>query len=359
MKLIHVSDLHIGKRLHERLLLEDQKFVLDQVIELVIKEKADGLVIAGDVYDRNVPSESAVRLFNDFISKLAEKNIPVYCISGNHDSAERLDFLRNLLKINKVYIAGVQAEKISCHDEYGPYNIYLLPYKKMEELHEILSEMKVDTGQRNILVAHAFVVGSEMNIRCESELISIGGADEISAHSFSDFDYVALGHLHTKQEVAPGVWYAGSPLMYSFSEVGHSKCALIIEMKEKGQCNIGKHELKPLHPLRAIKGPLQELVAKENVSQGDSQDYIRATLTDEEELMEPMKALREVYPNVLRMDIENSRTAQSDQVLSADKIENRTFFQLFDEFYEKQNNQCMNEKERNLLDIMWKKIGED
>jgi len=198
-----------------------------------------------------------------------------------------------------------------------------------------------------------------MNIRCESELISIGGADEISAHSFSDFDYVALGHLHTKQEVAPGVWYAGSPLMYSFSEVGHSKCALIIEMKEKGQCNIGKHELKPLHPLRAIKGPLQELVAKENVSQGDSQDYIRATLTDEEELMEPMKALREVYPNVLRMDIENSRTAQSDQVLSADKIENRTFFQLFDEFYEKQNNQCMNEKERNLLDIMWKKIGED
>jgi exonuclease SbcD len=281
----------------------------------------------------------------------------VFCISGNHDSAERLNFLTDLLKSNQVNLAGVWPDIIRCEDEYGPYNIYLLPYKKSEELREILTSWEVDTTQRNILVAHAFVVGASVNVQCDSELISIGGADEIPASEFSKFDYVALGHLHTKQEVAPNVLYAGSPLMYSFSELGHPKGALIIEIKEKGQCNISMRELQPLHRLREIKGPLQELISMENVSQGDSQDYIRAILTNEEELMEPMKALRDAFPNVLRMDIENSRTAQNNKELSADEIENKSFFQLFGEFYEKQNNVSMSETEEEILEKMWKKVG--
>ena len=369
MKLIHISDLHIGKRVNEFPMLEDQKYILRQILAIADAQQADGIMIAGDIYDKPVPSAEAVQVFDWFLTELADRKKQVYAVSGNHDSAERIAFGAQLMCGRGVFVSPVyrgDTAKFTMTDSYGELCLYLLPFVKPavvrhalqemsdreetpmpESYHEAVklavARMNVDTTKRNILIAHQFVTGAG---RCDSEEVSVGGLDNVDADVFDDFDYVALGHIHSPQSLKrETVRYCGTPLKYSFSAAAQEKSVTVVEFREKGNIALSTVPLVPLHDLRKIRGTYLEVTAKSLYQDTDTQNYVQITLTDEEDIPDGLQKLRVIYPNLMRLEYDNSRTRHSRVVERAEEIEQKTELELFAEFYEMQNNQPMSEEQ--------------
>lgn len=374
MKLIHLSDLHLGKRVNEFSMLEDQEYILIKILKIIDQEKPDGILIAGDIYDKSVPPVEAVRLLDFFLERLAEKKQQVFLISGNHDSPERLDFAAGLIELSGIHIASVYQGDIQPYilkDEYGPVNIYLLPFIKPVHVRSCFPEetvesytdavrisiehMGVDRSKRNVIVTHQFVTGAE---RSESEDISIGGTDNVDSYVFDVFDYAALGHIHGPQRIGRDtVRYSGTPLKYSFSESKHQKSVTVIELREKGNVEIRTVELIPKHDMRELRGSYAELTSRKNYEGTATDDYLHITLTDEEDVLDAVPLLRTVYPNLMKLSYDNRRTRENQQIGQVDDMENKTPLELFQEFYEQQNNQQMSEEQSafasKLIEQIW------
>lgn len=374
MKLIHLSDLHLGKRVNEFSMLEDQQYILTEILQIIDREKPDGVMIAGDVYDKSVPSAEAVALLDDFLVRLAKRDLQVFLISGNHDSPERMAFGGRLMAQSGVHLAPVYDGKVSpitLTDNYGPVNLYLLPFLKPAHVRRCFPEreiltytdalaaaieaMGVDPAQRNVLVTHQFVTGAA---RCDSEEISVGGTDNVDVSVFEPFDYVALGHIHGPQQVGrETVRYCGTPLKYSFSEAKHQKSVTVVELGEKGAVSVRTVPLAPMRDLAELRGTYEELTFR-GFYQGTSypRDYVHITLTDEEDIPDAVSKLRIIYPNLMKLDYDNKRT-RAGIVLERAEDQQRSPLELLEEFYEKQNGQPMGEEQRafakNLMERIW------
>lgn len=374
MKFIHLSDLHLGKRVNEYSMIEDQRFILTKIINVIDEEEPDGILIAGDVYDRTIPSEEAMQLWDDFLNRLAKRGIPVFAISGNHDSAIRFSDHSRLIENAGIHLSPVysgKVEPITLEDEDGRLNIYMLPFikpanvrqyfpdEKIEDYTDAcrvaIEHMQVNTNERNIIIAHQFVTGAT---RCESEEIVVGGLDNVSGEVFDCFDYVALGHIHGKQRIGrPEVRYCGTPLKYSFSEKDHKKSVTIVEIGKKGSVKIRETELIPLHDLREIRGTYEQLTLKKNYEGTNTEDYIHAVLTDEEDIVDAIGKLRVIYKNLMKLSYDNKRTSANRVIDNAEDVEKKTPIELFEEFYEKQNNQAMSDEQKafsvELIEKIW------
>lgn len=374
MKFLHLSDLHIGKRVNEFSMLEDQEYILTKIINIIDEEKPDAVVIAGDVYDKSVPSAEAVQLFDDFLCRLAQRKLQVFVISGNHDSAERMAFGGRLMDISGVHMSPVyngKVEAISLDDEFGKVNFFMLPFVKPANVRRFFEDaqiesytdavrvavenMNVNADERNVIVTHQFVTGAE---KCESEEISVGGSDNVDASVFDCFDYVALGHIHGPQNIgSERVRYCGTPLKYSFSEAKHKKSVTVVEMGEKGSLEIRTIALEPKRDMREIRGTYAEITLKENYINTNTDDYMHITLTDEEDIPDAIGKLRVIYPNLMKLDYDNKRTRSSAKLDIIENIEQRSPLDLFAEFYEKQNNQPMTDGQsefmKSLIESIW------
>lgn len=380
MKLMHISDLHIGKRVNEFNLIEDQKFILEQIIHIAQEEHPDGVLIAGDIYDKSQPSAEAVVLLDYFLTKLTANGMPVFIISGNHDSPERLGFGNKLLYKNKLYIAGVfngSLESFELKDEYGLVHIHLLPFLKPamlrphyeqavdtydEAVRMVISSAYINTSERNILLAHQFIVsGAKQPEISDSETISVGGLDQIDSSAFDPFDYVALGHLHGPQKIGrDSIRYCGSPLKYSFSEVHQKKSVVMLELKNKGELSIDLIPLNPIRDMRKIKGPIETLLQLGREEIEAANDYIHATLTDEEELYDAIGQLREVYPNIMGIDFESNKSQSSSTINNAfTYMSKKSPMDLFSEFYQLQNNNELNLQQEKILEAILQQSGGD
>lgn len=376
MKLIHLSDLHLGKRVNEFSMLEDQQYILTEILQIIDREKPDGVMIAGDVYDKSVPSAEAVALLDDFLVRLAKRDLQVFLISGNHDSPERMAFGGRLMAQSGVHLAPVYDGKVSpitLTDEYGPVNLYLLPFLKPAHVRRCFPEreiltytdalaaaieaMGVDPAQRNVLVTHQFVTGAA---RCDSEEISVGGTDNVDVSVFEPFDYVALGHIHGPQQVGrETVRYCGTPLKYSFSEAKHQKSVTVVELGEKGAVSVRTVPLTPMRDLAELRGTYEELTFR-GFYDGTSypRDYVHITLTDEEDIPDAVSKLRIIYPNLMKLDYDNKRT-RAGIVLEGAEDQQRSPLELLEEFYEKQNGQPMGEEQRAFAKSLMERIWEE
>ncbi|NLP35447.1 MAG: exonuclease SbcCD subunit D [Clostridiales bacterium] len=379
MKLLHTSDLHIGKRVNEFSMIEDQEYILNQMLDIVDEQKPQGILIAGDIYDKGIPSVEAVTLLDWFLTELHKRKSAIYMVSGNHDSSERIGFGGRIMEENQIHIAGTfsgKLEKVTVTDEHGPLHIYMMPFIKpamvrryypeedietyQEAVEAILGASDIDTSERNILVAHQFITSGAMEPeRSDSETISIGGLDNIDASVFDEFDYVALGHIHGPQRIGRDtIRYAGSPLKYSFSEVNQIKSVTMVEMGEKGDVSFTKIPLVPVKDMRMIKGPMEALIDPVNYSKANTLDYIHATLTDEEEIYDAIGKLRSVYPNIMRLDFENSKSMwNADAKMAAVDVEKRSSMELFEEFYENQNNVKMTEQQHAIMQNLFEEMA--
>lgn len=379
MKLLHIADLHIGKRVNEFNMLEDQQYILGQILNIAESERSDGILIAGDVYDKSQPSSEAVELLDEFITAAVSRRLPVYMISGNHDSPERLGFGRRVMQESGLFIAGTFTGRIQMEtlfDEHGPVNIYLLPYIKPavikpyfdtnietyeEAVRTVISAAGIDTEQRNILLAHQFVTsGAEQPYRSQSESISVGGTDNVDAHVFEAFDYVALGHLHGPQHIGrETVRYAGSPLKYSLSEVNHTKSLTLIELGAKKDIDIRTIPLTPMRDTRHIKGPIAALLEIGRQEKHCSEDYIHATLTDEDEIYDAIGQLRQVYPNLMALDFENSRSGGEAPLRSAysDDTALKSPVEIFTEFFRLQHNTDLTPEQLAVMERVFSKAA--
>lgn len=367
MKLFHLSDLHIGKRVNEFSMLEDQKYILRQILKAAKEYQPDGIILAGDIYDKPVPAAEAVQIFDDFLTSLSEMKLPVFMISGNHDSAERVSYGGRLMKKSGIYVAPVyegKTEKVELKDDYGKVCIHLLPFIKPAAVRHAfeggeyekeaetvcdyqsavkmaVSHMEIEEGARNVLVAHQFVTGA---MRCESEEVSVGGLDNVDASVFDDFDYVALGHIHSPQAVGrEQVRYCGTPLKYSFSEAGQEKSITVVELKEKGNTQITFISLHPMRDMRKIRGSYMEVTARSFYENDSCDDYLHVTLTDEEDILDGLQKLRVIYPNIMQLEYDNRRTRENMELTGAQAVEKKSEMELFMEFYELQNNQSMSQ----------------
>jgi len=411
VKFLHLSDLHIGKRVHEFSMIEDQRFILKQILKIVDQEKPEGIILAGDIYDKPVPPAEAVKVLDEFLTALAERGLQVFLISGNHDSPERLSFGAQLMGSRGVHMAPVYdgtVRKLEMEDDYGKVYVHLLPFIKpavvrhvfaeesvqqepeagvvqpaadkemvqpvsaesalqsvpredeepaarvkmsrsrietyQDAVQEAVAHMDVDTAQRNVLVAHQFVTGAG---RCESEELLVGGLDNIDASLFDEFDYVALGHIHSPQHIGrKTVRYCGTPLKYSFSEAGQVKSVTIVELREKNQVEVRTVPLVPLHDMRTIRGTYLEVTARSFYEDTDTEDYVQITLTDEEDVPDGMQKLRVIYPNLMRLEYDNCRTRENQEIAWAESVEKKSELELFEEFYQLQNNQIMSDVQR-------------
>lgn len=370
MRFLHLADLHIGKRVNGFSMIEDQKFVFEQVYNVIENEKIDGIIMAGDIYDKPVPSAEAVKLFDEMLTRLVSINLPIFVISGNHDSAERIGFGSDILSAAKVYMSRVyngNLQKIELEDDYGKINVYLLPfikpatvkniYKEAEikdyddALECVLSQEKIDETKRNVIVSHQFVTGA---LRSESEEVSVGGLDNVSVENYEAFDYVALGHIHRAQQMGrESARYAGTLLKYSFSEEKHNKSMTIVDLKEKGNIEIKEIPVKPLHDLKTIKGKFSKITSEEFYKELKKEDYYRAVLTDEDDILNAIGKLKSIYPNLMSMEYDNTRTRSYSVVDNVETGEAKSPLDYFEEFFEKQNGRKMSEKQRDyLLEIL-------
>ena len=363
MKLIHLSDLHIGKRVNEVSMIEDQEYILLQILQIIDEEKADAVLVAGDVYDKSVPSAEAVTLFDDFLCRLAKRKIPTLIISGNHDSPERLAFGGRLMEECGIHISPVydgSVSTITLSDEHGDVDFWLLPFIKPAHVKRYFPDagiesytdacrvavehMGIDTTQRNVLLTHQFVTGAST---CESEEISVGGSDNVDAAVFEDFDYVALGHIHGPQNIGSNrVRYCGTPLKYSFSEASHYKSVTVVDLGDKGTLTLRTVPLTPRHDMREIRGTFAQLADKAYYSAQMTNDYLHIILTDEEDVPEAMGRLRVIYPNLMKLTYDNTRTRTNQIVGGAEDVKRKSPLELFEELYETQNNQSMSEEQR-------------
>ena len=376
MKLIHLSDLHLGKRVNEFSMLEDQEFILTKIINIIDGEKPDAVIIAGDVYDKSVPSAEAVQLFDDFLCRLAKRKLHVFVISGNHDSAERMAFGGRLMEMSGVHMSPVcngTVKPISLEDEFGRVNFYMLPFVKpanvrrffenseiesyTDAVRAAVESMNVNTAERNVIITHQFVTGAE---RSESEEISVGGSDNVDASVFDCFDYTALGHIHGPQNIgSERIRYCGTPLKYSFSEAKHKKSVTVVELREKGSLEVRTVALEPKRDMREIKGTYAEITLKENYINTDTDDYMHITLTDEDDIPDAIGKLRVIYPNLMKLDYDNNRTRTCAKLDTIENIELRSPLDLFSEFYENQNNQPMTDGQSAFMESLIESIWED
>ena len=374
MKLIHLSDLHIGKRVNEVSMIEEQAYILNQVLAAIDAETPGAVLISGDVYDKSIPSAEAVTLFDDFLCRLAEKQQQVFIISGNHDSAERLAFGGRLMEDKGIHLSPVyngNIAPITLTDEYGPVHFWLLPFLKPAHVKRFypddgiesytdacrvaVEKMGIEPAERNVILVHQFVTGSST---CDSEEISVGGTDNVDAVVFAGFDYVALGHIHGPQNIgSERIRYCGTPLKYSFSEAKHQKSITVVELGEKGSFDLRTIPLTPLHDLREIRGSYDEVTAKSFYENTAVDDYLHITLTDEEDVPEAMARLRVIYPNLMKLTYDNARTRSNAVIDGAVDVRKKSPLQLFGELYEQQNNQPMSEVQndfmRELIESIW------
>lgn len=366
MKFAHLSDLHLGKYLNQYSLMEDQEYILKQIIQRIREQDVDVVLVSGDIYDRAVPPGEAVALFDDFLSELAEDQRKVCIISGNHDSPERIAFASRLIAASGVYLSPVyqgEIQPVRLEDSYGPVNIYMLPFIKPvhvrhffpeEEIHSYtdavrsaITHMNVDGRERNVLLAHQFVTGAS---RSDSEDISVGGLDNVDADVFDHFDYVALGHLHRAQNVENNrIRYCGTPLKYSFSECKDEKTVTIVELGNKEDILVDTVPLVPLRDMIELEGEFREMVSAPFYENVDTEAFIRLTLTDEREVLDAFSRLRSIYPNLMAMDYKK-RAVQKDQ--EAGGTRERTSLHpadLFGQFYQEMNRQPLWEAQQQYL----------
>lgn len=376
MRFLHISDLHLGKRVNGFSMIEDQEYILREILQIARQEKIDGMLIAGDVYDKSVPCAEAVSLLDDFLTRAAALGVAVYLISGNHDSAQRLAFGGRILRESeKIFLSPVfdgKVEPIRMLDVYGPVNVWLLPFVKpatvrpyfpdvqMENYNDafraVLESLSIDQRERNILVAHQFVTGAS---RCESEEVSVGGMDNVDASLMEGFDYVALGHIHGPQHIGQeSIRYCGTPLKYSFSEEKHQKSVTVVDLQEKGDVEIKTIPLRPLRDMRKIRGTYDEVTLREFYENTNVRDYLQITLTDEEDIPNVMERLRVIYPNLMKLEYDNKRTRENQTVEGAEEVEKISPLQHFAAFYEMQNNQQMSEEQSQFMESLIEKVWE-
>lgn len=377
MKFLHIADLHIGKCLNQKSLLEDQKIILDQIVKYMEDYNVDVLMLAGDIYDKQIPSKEAVNLFNDFLCDLILKHhYKVYIISGNHDSAERLNFASSILKNEGLYFetyANVPISKYEFYDEFGKVNLYMLPYSsplytrvKFDSTCNNYSEMikyyvensNIDFSKRNILLTHHTFLHNNMASFSDSEVrFNIGGTEGIDAAYFKDFDYVALGHLHNPQYVnRHHIRYSGSILKYSDSEANINKVALMVELKEKGNIEITELPLTPLHDLKKIKGTIDELLVNPDVL---DEDYVYVTLTNDTIIPYAMKRIRVKYPNALSLTYERLSKQLIDKTIDTTDFKEKSIKDQFNEFYKFINNKELSDNQISILDKILEKVDEE
>lgn len=374
MKIMHLSDLHIGKKVNEYSMLQDQIYILKEILRIIDNEKVETVIIAGDVYDRSLPPNEALELFDEFLYQLSSRNVNVFVISGNHDSPERISYGGRMMTENKIFLSPVydgNVKPISLNDDYGEVNFYMLPFVRPADIRRYfpdenienytdavkvaIDNMNVDFSERNILVTHQFVTGAELS---ESEDIIVGGTDNVSGEVFDGFDYVALGHIHREQTIGKdNIRYCGTPLKYSFSEAKHIKSVTILDFKDKENIEYSKIPLTPLRDMREIRGTYDELTLKSNYENTNVDDYLHITLTDEEDIPDAIGKLRSIYPNIMKLDYDNLRTRGSGIVDAIENIESKSPFELFADLFKQQNNQDMSEEQeeimRNLIDKIW------
>lgn len=378
MKIMHLGDLHIGKSLGDFDLYEDQKYILEQILNLIKEKSVDVLLIAGDVYDKAIPGEKSVQLLDYFLKRLVETGIKTYMISGNHDSDERLNFGSSLFESNNIYINskfnGI-LKKYSLYDEFGELNIYLLPFVKASQVQHFFPEEKIDSydmavrtiikhsdfdiGKRNILVAHQFVAGKDDPEIAGSEGLSVhnvGMVEKIGYGSLAEFDYVALGHIHSPQSVGlKHIRYCGSPIKYSLSEVNNNKSVPIITFKDKGEVLVEFAPLLPMRDIRHLRGNIKNLLDKKNISMEN--DFIYATLTNEDIVNDAMGIFREYYPNTVKIDYDNSHTKEIENVDITRITQNKTFDELIRDFYMQMYSCDMGEEELEIMKWAAKEAG--
>lgn len=375
MKIMHLSDLHLGKRVNEFSMLEDQIYILNEIINIIDEQKPKVIILAGDIYDKPIPPAEAVEIFDNFLYKLSKRNPAVFIISGNHDSAERIAFGSRLFDKSGIYLSPVYNGKIlpiPVDDECGDINFYMLPFIKpvhvrrffpdapistyTDALNTVITDMDIDNTKRNILITHQFVTGSS---RTESEDVSVGGSDNVDADIFKDFDYVALGHIHRSQCCdSEYIRYCGTPLKYSFSESKDIKSITMLDIKEKGNIKLDFIPLTPLRDMVEIKGSYNELMLKsfyEDTSLTD--DYVHITLTDEEDIPDVITKLRVVYKNIMKLDYDNQRTKKSSEINPINDMDSKSPLELFDTFYELQNGKHLSDTQRvflkNIIEEIW------
>ncbi len=376
MRFLHLSDLHLGKRVNEFSMLEDQAYILKEILNIIDEQKVEAVLIVGDIYDKVIPSAEAVRLLDDFLTRIAARELPVFLISGNHDSAERVAFGSRLMSSRQIYLSPVfesDVEPITISDRYGEINIYMLPFVKpslvkrvypeeeiityQDAVNAAVQHMQIDTDKRNVLLAHQFVTGAA---RCDSEELSVGGLDDVDASIFDGFDYVALGHLHGPQKIGKEtVRYSGTPLKYSFSEANQKKAAVIVDVEEKGKINIQQIPLVPKHDMREIRGTYMEVTALDFYKDMKTDDYLHITLTDEEDIPDAIGKLRTIYPNIMKLSYDNLRTRAAVTVRGTAEVEEKSPMELLKEFYELQNNQPMTDEQEEIARGMMEEIWED
>ncbi len=377
MKFIHLSDLHLGKRVNEYSMLEDQQYILTKIINIIDEEQPEAVILAGDIYDKPVPPAEAVELFDDFLYSLAGRKLQVFVISGNHDSPERLAFGNRLIDASGIHLSPVyngEVRPVLLQDEHGTVEVYMLPFIKpahvrrfypdeeiksyTDALRTAIAHMNVDPSARNVLVTHQFVTGAS---RSESEEVSVGGSDNVDASVFEPFDYTALGHIHGPQNIgSEKIRYCGTPLKYSFSEAGHRKSVTVVEMKEKGNMTVRTVPLIPKRDLVELKGSYEEVTRKSFYEgTGYQEDYTHITLTDEEDIPNAMSRLQVIYHNLMKLDYDNKRTRSGLRLDGTADVENKSPLELFAELYEMQNGAEMSEEQTNYVQRMIEKIWEE
>ena len=375
MRFAHLSDLHLGKRVCEFSMLEDQQYILEQVLALLDQNPVDGVLLAGDLYDKPVPPAEAVRLLDWFLTQLSLRQLPVFAISGNHDSADRIAFGSRLLASSRVWVSPVfqgAPAPISLQDRYGTVDVYLLPFLKPAAVRHVYPDQTIesyndalacvlrrcapDPSHRNLLLAHQFVAGAAS---CESEEPSVGGVDWVDAALFEGFDYVALGHLHSPQKVGRDTMrYCGTPLKYSFSEAHQSKSLTFVELGAKGDVKVTTAPLTPLRDLRELRGSYMELTDRRRYEGTPTGDYLHITLTDEQDVPDALARLRVIYPNLMRLDYDNLRTRTDNMVCAPEQTAQRSPLDYFADFYRLQNNQPLTPEQaafcQQLIETIWK-----
>lgn len=376
MKFLHLADLHLGKRVNGFSMLEDQAHILRQILAILDGEQPDGVLIAGDVYDKSVPSVEAVELLDGFLTELRTRGVPVLLISGNHDSPERLAFGGRVMDSCGIHISpaydGALAP-VTLQDAFGPVHVWLLPFVKpahvrhwfpdadiesyTDAMAEAVAHMDIDTAARNVLVTHQFVTGGTCS---GSEELSVGGTDNVDSGVFAPFDYVALGHLHGAQHIGrETIRYAGSPLKYSFSEARQHKSVTVVTLGEKGDVQVRTVALTPLRELREIRGSYNELTARSFYEHTTYRsDYLHLILTDEQDVFDAMSRLRTIYPYLMTLDYDNARTRAAGGMSVPAETERRTPSELFEALYLRQNHRPMSEVQRAYIAQLMEQIME-
>lgn len=374
MKFFHLSDLHIGKQLHGYSLREDQEHILREVVVYAKELQPTAIIIAGDIYDKSVPSAEAVTVFDEFLTRLAdiEPAIAILIISGNHDSADRLEYASEILERHHIFIAGVppkqeedRVKSVVLKDEWGEVKFYLLPFLKPgyvrgvfkenppESYHEavanIIERESIEVEKRNVLVSHQFYTGQGISpLTCDSETVQVGGIDNVDCSAVAAFDYVALGHIHGQQTMGQAhIRYCGTLLKYSVSEEHHHKGVSLVELGKKGETP--KISVLPLHPLHDVQRKSGTLVSLLEEAKGNKvEDYVSIVLTDEGELFQPKDRLEEVYTRILEIRVDNSRTKRKLEEVG-EEAEVKDPFATFLSFYKEMQGKEMSEEEKVLL----------